>query len=139
MRVWKTISARVDETTHNAIRIACEREHIKPNKYLAKIIEREVAPILDPSVAAQRLGFPQTGKNVISYLPDVDLFRWELVRGSNLNTVLAEQIQVSFLADLKEAIDKVLELRKNARLKITRKQVPIPRDLAKWEVKHAGH
>ncbi len=128
---WKTVSVKVNDDTRNAIELICKRENIAINKFLASIIEREIEPVLNPKILPENKGMPQIGENKLKYLPESDNFLWQLDLGVNGVALLSEDVPLSYLENLKKAIDEGLSKRLNFQ-KESKKRAVIPLKLLKY-------
>ena len=135
MQEWKTVSVRLNETSRNALNTLCKREGTKPNKKLKELVEREVEPLLNPSVLPYERGFPLIGYNVFVYNAEKDNFVWQLDLGPNGVVIMAENITPTFLNNLSDSIKKGIKYKEEADNKIKKSEARVPTGLLKYKVR----
>ena len=131
---WKTISVKVNDEIYNAIKIICEKEGIKTNKFLFNLVTKEVEPVLNPRALPESKGVPQIGENHFAYIPESDSFKWNLDLGVHGTARLSENVSMLYLENLSKALEKGI-LQRQDFLKRNKKGAPVPAKLLKYGVK----
>ncbi len=131
---WFTLSVKVTREQKNAIERNCQHENLTVNKFLSRVVAREIEPILNPTVLAENKGIPLVGDNKFRYIPEKDNFIWQLDLGVNGSAVLGEDFSLFYLENLKRAIDNGIEQRQGFHKKV-KKGVVIPSKMIKYGVK----
>jgi hypothetical protein len=130
---WITLSVKVTQEQKNVIEKICQHEGISINKFISKIINKEIEPILNPAVLPENKGLPTIGENKFKYVPEKDSFIWQLDLGVNGSAVLSEELSPFYLENLKKAIDEGIKQRHDF-YKKAKKGIVIPSKIMKYEV-----
>jgi len=130
MANWKLVSARVTEETYNAMKFICEKEKIKPNKLIRVAVEKRVQSTVDRDLEKET--FPTIGENVIEYNPENETFSWFINFGDNKPLIISNDLGVSFIENLQNAIRIAVEKKKTQKKKIKKKQTFIPSSISKF-------
>lgn len=131
---WITLSVKVTQEQKNVIEKICQHEGLTVNKFLSRVIAREIEPILNPTVLPENKGMPFIGENRFKYIPEKDNFVWQLDLGVNGSAVLGEEFSLFYLENLKRAIDNGIDQRQDFHKK-AKNGVVIPSKMIKYGVK----
>ena len=134
---WINLSVKVTKEQKNYIDRICQHDGIAVNKFLSRMITKELEPITNPNSLPEYKGLPIVGENKFKFIPEKDHFVWELDMGLHGNAVLSEEITPFYLESLNKSIQSALKQRESFHRGI--KGVVVPSKIAKYGVrKNAG-
>lgn len=135
---WINLSVKVTKGQKNLIDRVCQYEGIAVNKFLSRMITKELEPIINPTILPENRGLPIIGENKFKFIPEKDHFIWELDMGLHGNVVLSEEITPFYLESLSKSIQSALNQRESFHNGI-RKGAVVPSKIVKYGVrKNAG-
>ena len=131
---WMNLSVKVTKEQKNIIDRICKHDGIKVNRFLSRMIAKELEPIINPTSLPENKGLPIIGQNIFNYNPEKDHFVWELDIGLQENAVLSEEITPFYLESLSKSIQIVLRQRESFHKSI-RKGAVVPSKIIKYGVR----
>lgn len=132
---WTTLSVKVTKQQKQLIERLCEKNGKSVNRFLSGMIDRELAPMIDPSRFPENQGLPLIGENRFSYLPEKDQFIWKIDLGVHGSSILSEEVTLIYLKSLSSAIAEGIKQREDFNDKLDRGAV-VPKKLIKLGVNH---
>ncbi|GEM_PF-2529075 len=131
---WMNLSVKVTKEQKNLIDRICKHDGIKVNRFLSRMIAKELEPIINPTSLPENRGLPIIGQNIFNYNPEKDHFVWELDIGLQENAVLSEEITPFYLESLSKSIQSALKQRESFHKGI-RKGAVVPSKIIKYGVR----
>ena len=131
---WINLSVKVTKEQKNIIDRSCKHEGVAVNKFLSRMIAKELESILNPTALPENKGIPIIGENKFTYVPEKDNFIWQLDLGIHGSAVLSEEITHYYLKSLSKSIQNGLK-QKDAFHKGMKNGAVVPSQIVKYGVK----
>lgn len=128
------LSVKVTKEQKNVIDRICQHDGIKVNRFLSRMIAKEIEFIINPTFLPENKGLPIIGENKFKFIPEKDHFVWELDMGLQGNAILSEEITPFYLESLSKSIQRALRQRESFHKSI-RKGTVVPSKIIKYGVR----